>query len=206
MNKELIELNEDERDCLQELMNIAYGSAAAAISEILDAFATLNIPDIKIITLGELKDYLKDDMDSDSAYIVSNQLINGKFSGETLFLIDIDSAKHLAREFDIDEEDIDDDELFDVVLEITNILSSSMIGRLAEELEAEVSFSPPIVQKINSMDEFKDKYSQKYSQVMSISTELLFEKQKIKGKVLFIKNGESAKWIKKELNKILDEF
>ena len=52
-----IEFNEDERDCLQELMNIAYGGATAAISEILDAFATLNVPKIKILPALELKNY-----------------------------------------------------------------------------------------------------------------------------------------------------
>ena len=32
-----IKLTEDEKDCLQELMNVAYGSATAAITEILNA-------------------------------------------------------------------------------------------------------------------------------------------------------------------------
>ena len=36
-----IELTEDEKDCLQELMNVAYGSATAAITEIFDAFQNL---------------------------------------------------------------------------------------------------------------------------------------------------------------------
>lgn len=48
-------LNEDEKDCLQELMNIAYGSATAAITEILDAFATLSIPKIEVIKTTDLK-------------------------------------------------------------------------------------------------------------------------------------------------------
>ena len=48
-----ITLTEDERDCLQELMNVAYGSATAAITEILDAFAQLSIPKIQIIDADE---------------------------------------------------------------------------------------------------------------------------------------------------------
>ena len=53
-----INLTEDEKDCLQELMNVAYGSAAAAITEILNAFANLSIPKIQIIDSSELKPYL----------------------------------------------------------------------------------------------------------------------------------------------------
>jgi len=49
-------LSEDQTDCLQEIMNIAYGSATAAISSILDSFATLNISKIKIIKASKLKE------------------------------------------------------------------------------------------------------------------------------------------------------
>ena len=51
--KSNITLTEDEKDCLQELMNVAYGSATAAITEILDAFAKLSIPKIQIINSNE---------------------------------------------------------------------------------------------------------------------------------------------------------
>ena len=61
---EKIILTEDERDCLQELMNIAYGSATAAISEIISKFATLSIPKIQTIDSHELKTYLNSKLKS----------------------------------------------------------------------------------------------------------------------------------------------
>ena len=54
-----INLTEDEKDCLQELMNVAYGSATAAITEILNAFANLSIPKIQIIDSNDLKEKCK---------------------------------------------------------------------------------------------------------------------------------------------------
>ena len=42
-------LDSDEKDCLQELMNISYGVATAAITQIVNKFATLNIPKIEIV-------------------------------------------------------------------------------------------------------------------------------------------------------------
>ncbi len=68
-----ITLTEDERDCLQELMNVAYGSATAAITEILDAFATLSIPNIKIINADELNLYLSSELNLEVEHIVSLQ-------------------------------------------------------------------------------------------------------------------------------------
>ena len=201
-----IELDEDELDCLQELMNIAYGSATAAISELIDAFATLNIPDITIIPANDLKNYLTDKLNIRGEQFVAKQIIDGDLTGENLFLIDTQSAINLARQFDLEEDEIDDEDLYDVVLEVTNILSSSTIGRLAEELEGSVSFLPPNVQKIDSINELSDNFTAQYDQIFAISTELAFEEQTIRGELLFLTKDEYIGWLKIALNKILDEL
>jgi chemotaxis protein CheC len=202
----LIELNEDERDCLQELMNVAYGSATATISEILDAFATLNVPKIQIIPATELKTYLKDKLLIKDEQFVATQILNGDISGENLFLINKSSAINLAYEFDLDNEEINDNELFDIVLEITNILSSTTIGKLAKELDTTVSFEPPSIQKIDSIDNLDNKFLEQYQQIIIISTELEFKDQKISAELLILTKDDSILWLKNALNKILDEF
>ena len=83
-----IELTEDEKDCLQELMNVAYGSATAAITEIFDAFAKLSIPTIQIINAVDLKDYLAKELNFKDEHFVASQQINGPLSGENMFIID----------------------------------------------------------------------------------------------------------------------
>ena len=80
-----INLTEDEKDCLQELMNVAYGSATAAISEILDAFGKLSIPKIQIINASDLKNYLSDELKLNEEYLVSLQQINWYRDWETVF-------------------------------------------------------------------------------------------------------------------------
>ena len=201
-----VEFNEDEKDCLQELMNIAYGSATAAISEILNAFATLNVPDIKIIDPVDLQEYFMNKLYIKDEQYVATQLLSGKLSGENLFLLDTQSAINLAHEFDLEDDEINEEELFDIVLEVTNILSSAMIGKLADELGTTVSFSPPSVRKLNSIDELDSKYIDNYHKIIIISTELMFEKQKIKGEILLLTKDNSIEWMKESLNKILDEF
>ena len=201
-----IEFNEDEKDCLQELMNMAYGSATAAISEVLDAFATLNIPRIQIIPADKLKDYLKSRLHNESEQFLATQLLSGNLAGENLFLIDSESAVNLAHEFDLEDDEINDEELFDIILEITNILSSSTSGRLAEDLDAIISFSPPSIQKITSIDKVDNRLVDEYNQIIIISTELTFNDQKINGELLLLTKDNSIIWLKEALNKILDEL
>ena len=147
-----ITLTEDERDCLQELMNVAYGSATAAITEILDAFAQLSIPKIQIINADELKDYLSNELNLDVEHLVSLQQINGTLCGENMFVIDKESAKNIAYKFGLEDHEVNDEEIADVVLEITNILSSSTISKLAEDIDTNVSFSAPTVKTITSIN------------------------------------------------------
>ena len=201
-----INLTEDERDCLQELMNVAYGSATAAITEILDAFATLSIPNINIINADELNHYLSSELDFKVEHIISLQQINGVICGENMFVIDKESAKNIAYKFGLEEDEVNDEEIIDVILEITNILSSSTISKLAEDMEANVSFSAPTIKKITSIDQLKNLFISKYKKVITISTELKFEDLDIKGELFIFTTDNSILFIKEKLNKMLDEF
>ena len=201
-----ISLNEDEKDCLQELMNIAYGSASSAIADIIDAFATLAIPNINIINVNELKPYLDKQL-KNQEHFVSSQLINGDFQGENLFIIDRPSALNLSEEFDlINDENLSDEEICDIILEITNILSSTTISSLIKEMDSYASFSPPSITQINSASQLEDNLIEQYQQVIIISTELNFSEQNIYGHLLMLATDESILHIKRTINKILDEY
>ena len=204
--KHNITLNEDEKDCLQELMNVAYGSATAAISEILHAFAKLSIPKIQIINANELKSYLSKELNLDVPHLVSLQQINGILCGENMFVIDKQSAKNIAYKFGLEEDEVNDEEIADVVLEITNILSSSTISQLAEDIDTNVSFSAPTIKTLTSIDQLKNIFITEYEKVIIISTQLKFEDLDINAELFIFTTDKSILYIKEKLNKILDEF
>src|SRR5574344_596806 len=199
-------LTEDEKDCLQELMNVAYGSATAAITEILDAFAKLSIPKIQIINANEFQPYLSKELDLEEEHLVSLQQINGTICGENMFVIDKKSAKNIAYKFGLEEDEINEEEVCDIVLEITNILSSSTISKLAEDIETCVSFSAPTIRIINSIDELNNIFISQYEKVIIISTKLEFIDLNIDGELFILTTDNSILYIKEKLNKILDEL
>ena len=204
--KSNITLTEDEKDCLQELMNVAYGSATAAITEILDAFAKLSIPKIQIINASELKTYLSNELNLEVEHLVSLQQINGTLCGENMFVIDKQSAKNIAYKFGLEEDEVNDEEIADVVLEITNILSSSTISKLAEDIDTNVSFSAPTIKTLTSIDQLKKLFISKYEKVIIISTQLKFEDLDINAELFIFTTDNSILYIKEKLNKILDEL
>jgi len=200
----IVDLNEDEKDCLQELMNISYGAATAAISEVIGKFATLSIPHINVISSTELKQYLSEKLLDTSKYYIANQLINGYLSGENIFIIDEDSSKNLALEFDLDEDELDENEVKDIILEITNILSSATSGKLASLVDTNISFSAPQITKINTIDEFDNRFEGEYNNVIIIATELNFKEQNIKGELMILTKKETTIFLKKALDDVLN--
>ena len=196
-----ITLTEDEKDCLQELMNVAYGSATAAITEILDAFAKLSIPKIQIINSSELKTYLSNELNLEVEHLVSLQQINGTLCGENMFVIDKQSAKNIAYKFGLEEDEVNDEEIADVVLEITNILSSSTISKLAEDIDTNVSFSAPTIKTLTSIDRLKNLFISKYEKVIIISTQLKFEDLDINAELFIFTTDNSILYIKEKLKK-----
>lgn len=198
-------LNEDERDCLQELMNVSYGEATAAIASIIDRYATLAIPKINTITLSELKEHLNNKLlHNDSLYIAS-QIIHGNISGENLFVIDDKSSYNLTKEFGLEDDEIDDDEIAEVVLEITNIISSVTSGNLASMINANITFASPHLNKINSINQFEDRFEQDYENVIIISTELRFEDENIKGELIILTKSDSSVFLKNSLISFIED-
>ncbi|MDF1875293.1 chemotaxis protein CheX [Sulfurimonas sp. SAG-AH-194-I05] len=193
-----ITLTEDEKDVLQELMNVAYGNATAIVADMLDAFASLSIPNIKIMQTAELLNELHD-LKGDS-YFFSTQAFAGEFSGESAFFIDNESAQNLALHLELET----DEDLQDAILELTNVLTSSLTTRLAKEMNTEVKFSLPSISKIplNEMDQ-NDSFKE-YSQVIVIDTQLNFEDQKINGEIFILTKDGSIEWLKNQLNNILE--
>ena len=191
-------LTEDEQDALQELMNVAYGDATAVVAEMLDAFATLSIPNIRIIETSTLLEELKG-LKGES-YFFSTQAFNGMFSGESAFFINEESANNLAKHLECKTtEDLDD-----AILELTNILTSTLTTRLAKEMNTEIKFSLPSISKLPHGKIRTNKTLQDYTQVIVIDSEINFEDQKINGEIFILTKDGSIKWLKNQLNSILE--
>ncbi len=192
------ELTEDERDVLQELMNVAYGNATAVVADMLDAFASLSIPNIKVMKINELLETFSEL--KSTSYFFSTQAFNGEFDGESAFFINQESANNLAKHLELEsEEDLDD-----AILELTNVLTSSLTTKLAQEMDTEVSFSLPSISKVPLQEIGSVETFQNYSQVIVIDTDLNFEDQKINGKIFILTKDESIQWLKIKLNSILE--
>jgi chemotaxis protein CheC len=200
-----INFNEDQLDALKEFMNISIGAAAANIAELLDAFATMHIPQISICNSNELIPRIQSEVDSTSKYYVTKQLFTGKFGGECMFVMNDNSAKNLGNHL-YDVEIASQDDINDAVIELTNILSSTIISRLTQELDTQVQFFVPSSQYVSAKDIVHIDDISHYSKIIIISTVLEFKDQNIDGNIYILTKDEAIESLKSLIDKKLEEL
>ncbi len=194
--------DEETKDILAELINISFGSATAVIADLFDNFAKLHIPKIDFVDLTQVNNFIMGSY-SDSKIYVTTQHFNGEFQGEIVLVMDPQSAKNMQAIVD-DDENFDEDEIKQNILEISNILGSSCIGKFAELLVTDVTFAPPSIEYSDCLiHNVKDS---PYNKVIVISTVLKFEELNINGKLVFMFSDEMFTWLETALNDFMENI
>lgn len=143
MNQET-KLNTDELDALKEVVNIGMGQAGAALSEILEGFVTLKVPEIKLVKLSELTGVLKGFAKANNQINIVRQSFVDQIRGEIVFIFAPIAYQSLGEILGFSEvKDITDQKKTELLLEISNSLASACLMGLSSELSLSVELRPP---------------------------------------------------------------
>lgn len=201
-------IKEEAKDALGELINIAFGSATAIIADLFDKFATLHIPHITMKPLRDIEEFVLEGLANKEIYITTQQF-KGNFEGEIIFVIDKISAQNMQKMICATEglgvvEVMEDTEIQHSILEISNILGSCCVGKLAELLDTDVTFAPPGIELrqklIGTLDETG------YDHILIISTIMEFEETQILGKLFIMFSDEMFSWLEKTLQNYMENM
>ena len=201
-------IDEELKEVLEELINIAFGSATAMIAALFDNFATLRVPNIGIVPIEDIQSTIMQGAETESIYLTT-QGFKGGFEGEIVFTLDNDSAKRMqaiiGSSDDLSGASSENDlEIKQSVLEIANILGCSCIGKLAELLESDVTFSPPSIdftrQILTNLDQTR------YSNIIVVSTVLEFKDIQFIGRLFILFNKEMFEKLKGALEDFLENI
>lgn len=200
-----LEFNEDQIDALREFMNVSIGAATASLASLLDAFGTMHIPKIEICNSCELSSKIESTIDVNSMYYVTKQLFTGKFGGECIFLVSEASATNLGRHlYAIHTPSCD--EINDAVIELTNILTSTIVSRLTQELGTQVQFFVPYLHFTDAHSIVDDEDIAEYSKIIIISTILDFQDQQINGNIYILTKDEAIESLRVLIDEKLEEI
>jgi len=202
---ETSEFSADHLDVLKELMNIAMGNATASIADLLQAFGTMHIPYISVSDMNGLKTFIEETIPANQHYYVTKQLFGGMFGGEFIFVMTDESAANLGN-YLYDISNPEEADILDAVIELTNILSATIISRLTEELNTKVQFFVPSTEMVKDNNLIGLSETLEYHKIIIVSTQMVFQNQNISGYIFILTKGEMIEKLRHLIDKKLEEL
>jgi len=198
-----ITLNEDYRDCLQEISNIAMGQAGDHLARLLDNFVILSIPHVAVLSPTDIAMAVQA-VDDKNVSGVCQGFIGGGIAGEAMLLFNDTSFVDLAKLMKYDEELTETAEK-EVLIDATNILVGALLRGIAEQMDIEFSFGPPIILgQHQELDKLLTSNSVRWEQALVIEVNYQIEDYDVQCDLLIVMTEKSLKFLLKKLNYLLD--
>jgi chemotaxis protein CheC len=147
-------LNEEQRDCLQELTNVAMGAAAESLAELTQSFVHLPIPVIRCVATTELVSSFEEIAKNLPASAISQNCIIGAVPFRGLMIVGDDSIKNLA--VNIERQLATEDESEKLLHELFNTLTHRCFEQLGEMFDTPIERQQVIVQACHILPELFD--------------------------------------------------
>lgn len=139
----MMELTPLQQDALIELLNIGFGRAGAALSELTGHRVVLEVPEVSIHPISALTPALRTVGSEDVASV--HQIFSGPVGGDALLILN-HSAAGMLKQLLTDEAPLPltvDASAREVLTEVGNILLNACLGTFGNLLKVQVSFSVP---------------------------------------------------------------
>lgn len=134
-----LNLTEDQQDCLQELINVAMGSASDQLARYLDTFVYLKVPSIEQVNAESLTSSMHEDKNSIS--VVSQGFFGYEgIRGEALLIYQPQDSDKLADLLGYEPDELSDEEQ---IIDLSSILTTTFLNVFASQIENQMSYSAP---------------------------------------------------------------
>jgi chemotaxis protein CheC len=204
--------SEDEKEILQEIMNIAFGNATADLAGVIDIYVILSVPNIQVISIGTLPEYLKKELNPSGKTSIVDQRFWGDFNGSGFLVFPAGSGQDLISLLEVKSlgqyhskrKDLMEKE---TLTEIGNILIGACVGKMSELLNTFVTYSPPrIITEIDYECGHLIEPFDPSQPAIIMKTIFKFKQKDINGFLLILTNQESIGWLRKSLNEFMDSY
>lgn len=133
------DLDEDQQDCLQELINVAMGQASDQLARYLDTFVYLKVPNIEQVKAEQLFDTLNKDLNATA--VVSQGFFGYEgIRGEALLMYQPQDSDRLADLLGYEADELTFDEQ---IIDLSSILTTTFLNVFASQINNQMSYSAP---------------------------------------------------------------
>jgi chemotaxis protein CheC len=204
-------ISEEERDILQEIMNIAFGRAAADLAQYIDIYVILSVPHITLLQAIDLPKFINTDIKDFDKVSVVEQNFWGKFKGSAFLIFPAGTGKELITLLDGGEEFFESDPIYELeketFREVGNILIGACVGKIAELLGDVITYSPPrvVIEKSHRTVIPANLFDPNNFAIV-LRTLFEFNERNVSGYLFLVTSQESFAWMKSALYKFLEQY
>ncbi|WAJ71074.1 chemotaxis protein [Catenovulum adriaticum] len=138
-----ITITEEQRDCLQELINVAMGRASDKLARYLKTFVHLQVPHIELVSSSELPTTFAETYGDDNVTLLSQGFYGQDgITGETLLLYRADHTQNIAQILGYEPGEVSE---MEQLTDISSILTTTFLNGLAEQIDNQIAYSAPRV-------------------------------------------------------------
>jgi chemotaxis protein CheC len=134
----VLPLKEEQRDALQELLNISMGQAANSLAQLIETKIDISIPTISAVTPNELYSLV---FETTGAFYTRQSFL-GDIHGEVMSVLSRSGLSEVAELMDYDEP-LSKEDVQEIILELCNILAGACLAGLSEQLELTTNLNMP---------------------------------------------------------------
>jgi chemotaxis protein CheC len=138
-------LNEEQRDALQEVANMAMGQAATRLSNLLGTFIELSVPRVRVVSVADASRALAEMTGITDAVTAVRQGFRSDIKGEAIVLCKTTSVAKLCALLDDSFTDsaYDENAQTELIFDVATILMGACISCIFDRLGRAPIFSPP---------------------------------------------------------------
>ncbi len=208
MTKMLI--TEDQRDCLQEIANIAMGQSADRLARLLEVFVVLSIPNVSILNPTDISMTLQSlsnestTTEGDTLTGVCQGFIGGGIAGETMLIFNGTDYNDLAQLLKYAPSD-DKSTRNELLMDTANVLNGACLRSFAEQLDSQFSLgSPTLLGEYLDIKALLQKREVTWENALVIEINYTIQDHKINCDLLIVIAENSIHGLLEKLNYLLD--
>ena len=133
----------DQKDALQEVVNIAMGQAGSSLAQILNHFVELSVPRIRLVTTADVMTTVGQLIGHNVETAAVRQAFYNDLCGEALIIFPYTGLQDIATLMEYSE--LDRQSTQEMLLDIGNVLIGAILNGIANILELDLSFTAPAI-------------------------------------------------------------
>ena len=199
-------ISDDQKDCLQELINVSMGMASDKLARFLGTFVEIQVPNIALVGTEEIAELLTGNYGDGAVSLVSQGFSASEgIRGEALLIYSKLNADEIAALLGYTDDEVTHSEQ---LTDISSILTTTFLAGFAEQLETSFSYSAPRVVMLGEQNLAEHLQQRSFNWEFALKVKISYKvvDHAFNCDMVLLIPGSALEFLKDLLDRILAEF